>query len=336
MNDPDRDRRARRDPALTARVVDRVPLRYAEGADPQLDRPAHVRAASAVVRVGPGHVVVQDDALFLGALSPDGVTATTLPSDDGRRLFDDGRGNKMHKADLEAACTWSTPHGTFLVAFGSGSTPRRERLLVARCAPEGLGDPVFHPAGPLYAALRAHLPPGAELNVEGALRTSDGRLRVIQRGNGLLAVDAVLDVDGAWLDALLGEGRGGGPRVVGYARWSLGDIDGVRLTFTDGAPLSGPRWLFSAAAEASPDAVADGPVAGSAVGWADEAGGAWAPLTDASGALVPCKLEGLTLVRPGEVWGVVDADDPDTPSELLHLHLDGPWPTEARRADRPT
>ena len=44
--------RARPDPSLAARVVRSVPLLYAAGADPSLDRPAHVRAASGMARVG--------------------------------------------------------------------------------------------------------------------------------------------------------------------------------------------------------------------------------------------------------------------------------------------
>jgi hypothetical protein len=40
--------RATPDPALEARVLSRTPLRYAEGADPDLDRPAHVRAGSSL------------------------------------------------------------------------------------------------------------------------------------------------------------------------------------------------------------------------------------------------------------------------------------------------
>jgi hypothetical protein len=314
-----------------------VPLRYRAGPDPRLDRPGHVRAASALVRVGRMLVVVQDDALFLGAfgrgpsLERDAVEALTLPSPDGVRLFDDGRGNKADKADLEAACTWPTPGGPALVAFGSGSTPRRERLLVASAAGDGLGEPGFVEAPSLYARLRESLPEGVELNVEGAFRTADGRLRLLQRGNGRGGVDAVLDVDGAWLDGLLAvPTREVPPRLLASARWSLGALDGVRLTFTDGAPLAGRHWLFTASAEASPDAVADGPVVGSAVGWADEDGGAWAPVTDDRGEIVPCKLEGLALGRPGErgreAWGVVDADDPDAPSDLLRLQLEGPWP----------
>jgi len=54
--------RARLDPSMTARVVRSVPLRYADGADAALDRPAHVRSASGIVRAGGRVAVIQDDA----------------------------------------------------------------------------------------------------------------------------------------------------------------------------------------------------------------------------------------------------------------------------------
>lgn len=320
---------ARHDPRLRAVVTGRTPLRYAAGAAPALDRPAHVRAASAIVAAPRGHLVIQDDALFLAELVAGEVRAHPLPAPDGVRLFDEGRGNKAAKPDLEAACAWPAAPGPRLLGFGSGSSPRRERVLLADLA--GLAPPRLVEAPELYALLRAALPAGAELNVEGALRTAAGHLRLLQRGNGLGGVDAALDVDAPWVEALIapdGAARPA-PRLVAARRWDLGALDGVRLGFTDGAALDGPRWLFAAAAEASPDAYGDGPVTGSVVGWADEAGGAWAPLTDPAGGPVVVKLEGLCRLGPGELLGVVDADDPERESELLHLRLDGPWPGQA-------
>jgi hypothetical protein len=52
----------RADPALAAVVVRQAPLHYADGADPAMDRPAHVRAGSSLARVPGGIAVIQDDA----------------------------------------------------------------------------------------------------------------------------------------------------------------------------------------------------------------------------------------------------------------------------------
>ena len=101
---------ARHDPRLIARVVARWPLRYADGADAAVDRPAHVRAGSSLAWVGDRLVVVQDDANFLALVDPRdaSVQVTTLPAAaGGTRQFDDGRGNKRLKMDLEAvASAW--------------------------------------------------------------------------------------------------------------------------------------------------------------------------------------------------------------------------------------
>ncbi|MGZ3477188.1 MAG: hypothetical protein ACXWUG_26785, partial [Polyangiales bacterium] len=53
------------DPDLEVVIRGRRELRYGLGADPSIDRPAHVRAASAVVRMGTRLAIVQDDASFL-------------------------------------------------------------------------------------------------------------------------------------------------------------------------------------------------------------------------------------------------------------------------------
>jgi hypothetical protein len=305
---------ARHDPTLRARITARRALRYDEGPDAALDRPGHVRAASAIVGVGAGHVVIQDDALFAASLVGDAVHAITLPALDGVRQFDEGRGNKSRKPDLEAALAWTDG---VIVGFGSGSSPARERLLILRDGAE----PALRDAAPLYAALRDALA-GAPLNVEGALRWGS-RLRLLQRGNGAGGVDATLDVDAAWLDAWLAGGDPRAPEVVA-ARWSLGELGGVRLSFTDGLAWRG-RWFFAAAAEDSADTIADGAVTGSAIGWADDRGGAWAPVVDADGQPASVKLEGL-CASGDALWGVLDADDPDRPSELVTLTLEGPWP----------
>ncbi|HEX8906906.1 MAG TPA: hypothetical protein VF771_18795, partial [Longimicrobiaceae bacterium] len=77
--------RARHDPSLAARVVRSVPLLYAAGADPSLDRPAHVRAASSAVRIGGRLAVVQDDANFVAMVDPETglADAITLPAGHG-------------------------------------------------------------------------------------------------------------------------------------------------------------------------------------------------------------------------------------------------------------
>jgi hypothetical protein len=338
---------ARHDPTLSARVVRRVEMRYAGGADPAIDRPAHVRAASGIAWVGATLAVIQDDASFIALVNPATGLAESmaLPAGPGGwRLFDDGRGNKAEKTDHEAVTVIATSDGPLLVALGSGSLPRRESIaLVAgldrhRPAVRSFAVPRF------YAGLRERVSfAGSELNVEGAVFV-DGRLRLFGRGNGAVLgdvrpVNATCEVDWAALRAHLDDAdRVPPPAPFGVVQYELGSIDSSALSFTDataswesrsgGAPI-----LYSAAAEASPDATRDGAVVGSAIGVIEEHHGEttarWAELQDRDGGRLTLKAEGVALARnaPNRLLVVVDVDAHDRPSELLEVQLEGPWPS---------
>jgi hypothetical protein len=330
-------RRAVVDDRLRARVVGAAPLLYAEGADAALDRPAHVRAASGIVRVGRQLVVVQDDANFLAVIDPASgrVSAVTLPAGpDGRRQFDDVRGTKHLKLDLECAVVVPrTPDGPVLLAFGSGSTEMRERIVVVRGAETG--EPVVRVvhAPALYTALRAETAfVGSELNVEGAVWV-DGAIRLFNRGNGaprggMMPVDATCDVRWDVLSRYLADAEVASEFTLdNVTRYDLGAVDGCRLTFTDAAAVGG-AVMFAATAEDSPDAVRDGPVAGSAIGVVAADGSVrLALVTGPEGERLTEKVEGI-CPDPDDatrLLAVVDRDDPAVPSELLTLELSGDW-----------
>lgn len=324
---------------LVARVLATERLGYAVGPDALEDRPGHVRAASAVGWFGGRLAVVQDDASFVGLYDPATRRTgfVTLPrGSDGLRQFDDGRGNKKRKLDLEAATTVRDGGREVLVAFGSGSAPVREVVVRVEAGPGG-GEPAVRvdPAPELYAALRSRREfSGSELNVEGAALLPGGRLRLFQRGNGAPAdglgpVDATVELAWAELVAHLDRVPGAGvPRLGEVVVYDLGTIGGVRLTFTDATAAPGGRVAFLAAAEDSPDAVRDGPVAGGAVGVLEPDGAARVGrLVDREGRTLVRKVEGLALdpARPDRAYVVVDPDDPAVPGELLTVALEGSW-----------
>jgi hypothetical protein len=335
-------RRATHDPALAARVVRSLPLLYADGADPALDRPAHVRSASGLAWVDGVLAVIQDDAHFVAVADPrTGLCrALTLPAGEGgARQFDDVRGNKRFKLDLEA-CT-AVPDregGEVLLAFGSGSTAARESVLMVW----GLAGPApeirLFPAPAFYAGLRAAGDfAGSELNVEGAAYHA-GRILLVNRGNGAPsaareAVDAVCSVDWPRLrDHLHDPAASPPPPPEEVVRYDLGTLGGSRLTFTDLAATDA-GLCFTAAAEDSPNAVDDGPVTGSAVGWVDAEGAATlVAVTDAEGAPLVEKIEGIAPgTRPGTLLLCTDPDAPDVPSRLLEVEVTGEWLSGRRR-----
>lgn len=328
---------ARRDGGLAARVLRAVPLVYATGADAAVDRPVHVRAGSGLAWVGGTLVGIQDDANFVACIDPatGRVQPVLLPAGEaGLRQFDDVRGNKAFKLDLEA-CT-AVPDGRggdFLVAFGSGSSARRERILRVT----GLDAP--HPAVDLreaasfYARLREETEfSGSELNVEGAV-WRDGRILLLNRGNGAVVdgrqpVDAICEVEWAALRAHLDDPGGPpAPAPRSVVQYDLGEMGGCRLTFTDAASF-GPALVYTAAAEASPNAVDDGPVVGSALGIVGADGEArWTELRDAAGGRFDGKVEGVARgPRPGTLYVIVDRDDPGRASDLCEVQLVGDWP----------
>jgi hypothetical protein len=328
---------ARRDPGLRARIVRAVPLHYAAGADAALDRPAHVRAGSGLAWIGGALAIIQDDANFVALMEPGSGAVHPLPlpaGEGGLRQFDDLRGNKAHKLDLEA-CT-AAPDGqggALLLAFGSGSSARRERIL-------RVAEPLApHPwielreAITFYARLRGAAEfSGSELNVEGAVWRDD-RVVLLNRGNGAVVdgrapVNATCEVEWASLLAYL-DGPGGQPAPApsSIVQYDLGTIDGWPLTFTDAA-AAGDSLVYTATAEASPNAVDDGPVAGSALGIIGADGEArWTELEDADGGRFDGKVEGVARgARPGTLHLIVDRDDPHRPSELCEVDLAGDWP----------
>jgi len=315
---------SRLDPARVARIVARRPLRYLRGEDPTEDRPAHVRAASSIVRFSGQLVAIQDDALFLACIDPHTFSVRDLPlprGAKGARTFDDARGNKAEKLDLEASVVIRHEEREVLLAFGSGSTPAREQVVWVDRIDESFAVRTFE-APALYRAMRANEAfSGSELNLEGVVLADDDLL-FFQRGNGaprppLQPIDATARVDAReLLDHL--ERNAPCPQLRTIRTYDLGTIAGARLTFTD-ATWHRDRLLFVAAAEASPDATRDGPVSGVVLGVLDS--GSHSLLRDERGEPSTDKVEGIVSGTNGELYGVVDRDDPDVPALLLEIAL---------------
>jgi hypothetical protein len=328
--------------ARGAQVVKRTPLLYRSGADASLDRPAHVRAGSALAAFADGHLaVVQDDACFLAIIAPATGEVHDVPfplhTERAERQFDDVRGNKKQKLDLEAV--FVAPDGR-LFALGSGSSPLRERIVVVdRPTPATDARVTILHASELYSQLRADRSfSGSELNVEGAVLVGQDLL-LFQRGNGapalggaspLLPIDATARLA---LAPLLAHLVGGGPLppLRDVRPWDLGTVDGHRLTFTDGALHPRGSIAFLACAEDSPDATRDGPVSAVMLGALDEAAGTFelGAILDERGAPLLDKAEGLAFDPrdPRRAFVVTDRDDPAAPSELLVLELGRAWPS---------
>lgn len=309
-------------PTLRAVLRAPRPLQYTRvpGIDDGL--PQHVRAASAARRRGNRLVIVQDDVLAFALLDAAGcVLPLGLPAGPGgQRVFDTERGNKHLKPDLEAAVVFDD--GT-LVAFGSGSTPERERIVIL--GPGAGAVPRVVPWPGLYGSLRSLTDMlGAPLNIEGVVVQGD-RLRFLQRGNGArgsggIGANAILDVSLAEFRSGLHDGTSA-PGIVQALAVDLGDIDGVPFGFTDAALDEHGRLAFLACAEDSADVVSDGPVRGCRFGWIDGEDVRMTDVVEPEGRTTHFKLEGIEL-RPGGTASfdvVADMDRPDEPAVIAEL-----------------
>ena len=313
-------------------------MRYAAGADPAHDRPAYVRAASGLVWVRDRLAVVQDDASFIALVDPatGSADAFALPATaEGTRQFDDSRGNKAQKLDLEAITTVPSRDGVRVAAFGSGSLAPREVVVLVSFADGPPVDVAVHRASTFYSLLRrAGEFAGSDMNIEGAL-VARGTLTLFGRGNGASMgdvdpINASCEVGWAELVAHLEHPEiAGPPRPAAIVQYDLGTLEGIPLSFTDVTSDRGDRVLYSAAAEASPDATRDGQVHGSVLGviGSRHEKGRWSRLRDEKGGPLVAKVEGIALdpERVDRAFAVVDIDDHTRPSELLELRLSGPW-----------
>ena len=281
---------------------------------------AHLSSASGLVRAGDWLYAVADDEHHIGAFQA---------SDTGRpvtlhRVFPGdlppGKGErKKLKPDLETLVMFGPsalhPQG-ILLALGSGSTPRRERGVLA--SPDGHGG--F--AGPvrvvdisgLYEPLHRQFP---DLNIEGGFVAGDFFI-LLQRANKGDVRNAAISYSLRDMQDWLEGYSAAPPEPLGLVPFGLGAVQGVPLGFTDGAGLPDGGWIFSAVAEDTSDSYNDGACAGSAIGRVG-CDGKLQRIEFLQGAP---KVEGIALDGAARLLMVTDQDDPESASRLLAVTLD--------------
>jgi hypothetical protein len=315
---------ARRDANLEARVDALQPLIYG-GRRRGPVGPGHVRAASGIRVWGRRLVVIQDDVNIL-AIQEDGrdFRSLLIPTGQDQGGTSGVAGEiKSSKMDLEACLV--LPDGR-LVGFGSGSSPKRERIVVAGPS----GGIMVREGRDLYALLRETTAfSGSELNIEGATAV-DGGIRLFQRGNGaptarLKPVNATgdlpLDLFLDWLDR-----SGTAPHIANVRQYDLGEVAGVRYGFTDAAMMPDGRMAFIACAEDSPDTVQDGAIIGAGFGLIDHEEVRITEILAETGRPTSLKFEGIEWLEDGSentFLVVADLDDPGVPAQLGRLRVTG-------------
>jgi len=284
--------------------------------------PRHLSAASGLACVGASIYVVADDELHLGVFDAVGGAPGRL-----LRLFDGTlpmakAARKKAKPDLEAITELppfaGCPNGA-LLALGSGSERNRRRGALLRLDGDGaiVGAPRIVDVSPLFEALGRHV---AALNIEGAVAMGD-ELRLLQRANKQHPQNAIIRYPlAAILDALAAGDAIGAIAPLAIDVIDLGEIDGLPLSFTDGAALPYGNMVFTAVAEDTEDTYNDGACLGAAIGVIAR-GGTLRSLE----RLNECdKVEGVAARVDNDVIRLVlvtDADDPAIPASLFTATL---------------
>ena len=302
---------------MDVEMLDAERLRFRDGAP--------VRAASAVVPFGDGHLVVSDDATRAAWFR--GGTATRvrlLPPVEGHDVFDEASGTKHLEPDLETACQVEVGGAPAALVMGSGSSPARMKWCLLRLE-DGRPRTVVADMTQVYAAAAAALALDLELlNLEGACIVGN-TMRWFHRGlpsAGLPSGSIDIDVSTA-VAATLGNLDAAQVTATRPVHYDLGAVHGVGLAITDVVVLPGDL-IASAAAEDSPDPRDDGPVVASALArirgdHVQEV----VPLPRLDGSVI--KVEGLMVLDTDErhttLFAVTDVDDPDAASWATRLHV---------------
>ena len=288
-------------------------------------RPAHLSAASGLVRAGDRLYVVADDEHHLGVFPATGTAPGTLVRLFPGALPDGKEARKAVKPDLEALAELPPfadhPHGA-LLALPSGSKPNRRTGALLALAADGtvLGEPRAIDVGETYAELLSVLP---QLNVEGAFVHAT-HLCLVQRGSRKDPRSALVRLDLAGvLDALARGASIGVARPLAVDVIALGEAGGHPLGLSDATALPDGRIVVTAITEDAADSYADGPCGAAAVG-----------LLAPDGRLLrmtclepTLKIEGVAarLADGGaiELLLVTDPDDAQVSGVLYGATLDG-------------
>jgi hypothetical protein len=250
-------------------------LRDLDVARPEGDeRGPYIYAASAVVRRGDFTYVIGDDELDLAVFE----LSSGEPGELRRVLAGDlaeKRGErKREKPDLEALTAMPpferAPYGG-LLGLGSGSKRSRDRGFFWELAADGslTGKPRQIDLHPLYELLRTEI---EELNIEGAA-VLGGRFALFHRGNADESENAVAELTlDRVLDSLTGDRDLDPDELERIAVYDLGELDGVRLSFSDATALTPDLVVFTASAEGGGSSYDDGKIHGSVVGTLDADG----------------------------------------------------------------
>jgi hypothetical protein len=281
-----------------------------------------ISSASGLVKIGPRLFIIADDELTLAEYTENGERIGTYPI-PGEALPSEHRARKKKKPDFESLFFLDALHwapGGALVAWPSFSEPTRAKVAVF---PLAAGSGRVCPAevyvlGSFAKKVATIL---AEPNLEGAAFVGE-TLWLFQRGNGISGENGLISLPFPNARAFLS--GGGRAETHEFLPIDLGDLDGVRLGFTDGVDLPDGTLLALASAEASASTYEDGKVSGSAILRIQITGSR--PRAERIAVFTETKkFEGMAIETSASgwrIWLIDDADDRERASSVSTAELD--------------
>jgi hypothetical protein len=293
-----------------------------------------ISSASGLEIIGGQVYVVGDDTPFLYVLNINTLEPITKVRLFASGPFTTGRIPKAIKPDLESMTTLTIAGETQLVAFGSGSAPTRNKCYTIKL-PRTAGSAAEikeYSLEKLYRVLQEDksLLNGDVLNLEAAAVTPDNQLLLFQR-SALNGPNTLLRFSAAEFGDHL-TGKAGNIPTYEIFQFELPGLGELKSRFS-GAYTFEDKLFFTASVENTTDAILDGEVMGSFVGWinlADLQEGAGSPvlqtalITNPDGAPYKGKVESLVIQKKessGTYRALAITDNDNGESELLELRL---------------
>ncbi|QNF32140.1 hypothetical protein HUW51_05115 [Adhaeribacter swui] len=243
--------------------------------------------------------------------------------------FATGRIPKPLKPDLECLTRVKFKKNTYLLAFGSGSTAKRNTCFVVQLAPTTQEKPSVQAISLqyLYEALQNDIAvtAGGTLNLEAAAASPE-HLYLLQR-SGKDGPDALLIFPLPAFMAYLQQPTGSLPAYT-VIRFRLPEIDGWKAGFS-GTSFYDNKIFITASVENTNDAYLDGEVLGSFVGYipvnqAPDAVVHTTRIIDPKGNFYSGKVESISILRKNaanQYQALAITDNDNGQSELLELEL---------------
>ena len=291
-----------------------------------------IPSASGLEIIGNSVYVVGDDSPFLYVLDLKTLKQVGTIRLFQTDLFGSGRIPKALKPDLESLTALTIAGEKYLVAFGSGSAPTRTKCYTVKL-PRDAGLPAEvkeYSLEELYTALQQNktLLAGDLLNLEAAAVTPHNELLLLQR-SALNGPNALLRFNAAEFTHYL-TGNSNRLPACDTFRFELPGISEYKSRFS-GANTFEDKLFFTASVENTTDAILDGEVIGSFVGWLNistlQPGTDSLPLqtaliTDQNGEPYKGKVESLAIQQKegtDTYRGLAITDNDNGESELLEL-----------------